>query len=364
MAIRKLTLSLFLIVLQISTAVFAKDFELKVLPQAKKPTFDLREAAGTSTYFDYMRSTLGKEMLKQAPKAKSGSTNEDVLKSGGGISVVLSENNYNIHINYPSRATGGRSYGWTSGQVGDWSDAMYLDNLADIVTQKGAAGNADIKKFYTVLVEMLGSCTSDSDDASIEDLRPQTQRVAANFLAIYTAEQYRSMVPVEPHKNWDDALLQTTLLGAFHGAQKKLTKFYLGKFTDRSKKQGSGVYDRTRMRPGPNAASAPEKDAELKDYWQFSHKVDSKQSGINITRKDFQLMGEAITEYEREKGSSNLKQIEKIVGTSDNVINALSKHFSEGHAAVSDTQKLAGLVAAFMIEVRTDANDITKWLAE
>jgi hypothetical protein len=47
----------------------------------------------------------------------------------------------------------------------------------------------------------------------------------------------------------------------------------MGAFSNKSKKQGPGVYR------GPNADQAATKDAELNDYWQFSAKPTSKQSG-------------------------------------------------------------------------------------
>ena len=62
--------------------------------------------------------------------------------------MKLGENNYNVHINFPLRATGGRSYGWTNGQVGDWSDRMYLDSIAQLM----AEGDEDnIAAFYTIV---------------------------------------------------------------------------------------------------------------------------------------------------------------------------------------------------------------------
>jgi hypothetical protein len=236
---------------------------------------------------------------------------------------------------------------------------MYLDNLFDVAAEKDTK---DLHTFYQVLVQMLGASNADGEDLSVEFLKKDTQRVATNFLAIYTAEQYRSIVP-KPFKNWDDALLEVTLLGAFHGGQTTFAKYYLGEFTAQSKKQASGVY--ARVKPGTLFCDAKTKEAEMNDYWQFSFKPDSKQSGINVTRRDFELMGKAITEYESTVAKNKtLKRIQSVVGgDKSNVIKAISKYFTEGKSELSEIDDLAKDVADFMMDVRKDADDITEWLA-
>lgn len=346
------------LILSTAPTLYSKDFALPVLPQKSSPTFDMsRSDQSPISYYDLVHQSIAPKMQSISDKATFN--NEKVLKEGGGVSVRLSENNYNVHINFPNQATGGRSYGWTSGEIGDWSDAMYLDNLISALSSKDSN---DIKRFYELVVTTLGSSQINSPNLSIEHLKRPTQRVLSNFLAIYTAEQYRSIVP-QPHFNWDDALLQTTLLGSFHAGQTTLTKYYLGTFTNKSRKQNSGVYDNFNRAPGPTAHLSPVKAAEMRDYWQFSSNPESKQSGINITRFDFELMGKSITSYESDKGNSNLKKIQQIVGgDSRNVIKSISKHFSRGQSKTSQTSELATLVGQFMIDVYQDANAITNWL--
>ncbi len=334
--------------------LLAKDFFLESLKQAARPTFNLADSAGKISYYKLMQQSIYPRMAEQSESAKPGSTNETELARGNGVSVKLSDNNFNVHINFPLLSTGGRSYGWTRGQVGDWSDKMYLDNLGDVVA---TGDKRDIAKFYEVVVRILGACEA----RELDTLRNDSQRVVTNFIAIYTAEEYRAMVPTDPHRNWDAALFETTLLGSFHGGQSRFTKFYLGRFTATSKKQDSGVYGKTR--PGPTYDSAPSKRAEMNDYWQFSADPESKRSGINVTRKDFELMGSAITRYESIRQNENLKRVQRIVGRDRNVVRAIATFFTKNRSQnVNQIDELASAVSDLMMDVYSDADQITEWL--
>ncbi len=322
----------------------AADFSLPKLPESEN-LYDLNDISNQSTYYSFMEDTVTPELKRLANEDKSRKSNEDALAAGKGIGVKLDEINYNFHVNFPDGDQGGRSYGWTKGQVGDWSDKMYLTELGKIMT----ADDADeLSKFYTVIIQVLGA----SNPAGISDLNGDTQRVANNFLAIYTAEEYRAMVG---KSKWDDALLQVTMLGAFHGGQETFTKYYLGKFSNKSKKQAPGVYK--------GKVRAASKDADFTDYWQFSANETSKRSGINLTRGDFEKMGKALTSYYADGSHrSNIKAIQKIVGDSPNVIKSISTYFTDGNAEVDQTDELAKNVAKFLVQVNKDANKITEAL--
>jgi hypothetical protein len=342
--------------------VFAADFSLDTLPQAANPTFDLTSRDKAMSFYDFMRSPdgVGAKLLELAPSAQPSSTNVAELQAGHGVSMRLGAKNYVILINFPNLAQGGRAYGWTSGQVGDWSDQMYLDHLAGISI---GDDSVDEPNFYQLLVHLLGTLNVDG----LEGMRNATQRVFSNFAAIYAAEAWRARVP-QPHKGWDDALFQVTMLAAFHGGQLAadlpLTKFYLGQFSSNSKVQGPGVYGKTG--PGPSAANAPNKKATLDDYWQFSAIPTSHQSGVNETRHDFELMGQKITEFEAAKGNELLGKIQAVVGGDNaNVIKSISQYFSNGLS--KDTSKIDQLskdVSAFLMQVRADAKDITASLQQ
>ena len=343
-------------------AVLAADFSLDTLPQAANPTFDLTSRDQAMSFYDFMHSPdgVGARMLALAPNAQPASTNVAELKAGHGVSMRLGAKNYVILINFPNLAQGGRAYGWTSGQVGDWSDQMYLDHLAGVSI---GDDSVDGPEFYRLLVRLLGTLNVDG----LEGTRNATQRLFSNFVAIYAAEAWRATVP-QPHKGWDDALFQVTMLAAFHGGQLAadlpLTKFYLGQFSSNSKVQGPGVYGKTG--PGPSAANAPSKKASLDDYWQFSAIPASHQSGVNETRRDFELMGQKITEFEAAKGNELLGKIQAVVGGDDaNVIKSISQYFSNGLSKeTSKIDQLSKDVSAFLMQVRADAKDITASLQQ
>jgi hypothetical protein len=351
MKLQTLSKAVLALSLGLGFAAEAKDFQLPTLLQASNPDFDLSDVAGKESYFSFVRETVGPKMQKSAPKGFLD--NEKELSAGHGISVKLSRNNYNIHVNFPNASLGGRSYGWTKGQVGDWSDAMYLDRLADVVA---SGDEKDLASFYKYAIKALGAC----EVQDIESLNDDTQRVAANFLAIYTAEAYRAMVP-DAHMNWDDALFEVTMLGAFHSGQKTFTKFYVGEFSDSSKVQNSGVY--ANGRKGPNSDQAKDKAAAMRDYWQFSANPSSKQSGINLSRADFEKMGVMITKYEAAHKNRALAKVQAIVGgDSKNVIKSIAKFFTTGQSKdVAQIDQLASDVSELLMDIRADAEKITQW---
>ena len=353
-----------LILLALSTAIFIASVHPDDFPLAKLPNFvhnfDLTKASdsGKNTFYTFIHKALAPEMESLAPSAGKV-PNQQALEQGLGVAVKLDDNNYNVHENFPKSAQGGRSYGWTSGQVGDWSDKMYLDNLALVIVEKD---KNDLKNFYETIIELLGACDAHRLAALTNDYDPKTntgvpaQRVATNFLAIYTAEEYRA---IQGTKNWDDAILEVTLLGAFHGGQTTFTKFYRGKFTTRSNVQETGNYYGLPSKD-KNGKVIPTvaKDATMDDYWQISKT--STRSGIHLTAGDYGKMGTAITNYERAKAhNKTLSLIESIVGSGPNVIHSISTYFTEGKADPSKTNTLAVAVAQFLDQVNTDANVIT-----
>jgi len=345
----------------VMASVHADDFPLAKLPSFAH-NFDLTKASdsGKNTFYKFIHETLAPEMESLAPSAGKV-PNREALEQGLGVALRLDDNNYNIHENFPKSAQGGRSYGWTSGQVGDWSDKMYLDNLARVIVEKD---KNDLKNFYQTIIQLLGACDAHELAVLTNNYNPETntgvptQRVATNFLAIYTAEEYRA---IQGTKNWDDAILEVTLLGAFHGGQTTFTKFYRGKFTTRSNVQETGNYYGLPSKDiNGKVIPTVAKDAIMDDYWQISKT--STRSGIHLTAGDYGKMGTAITKYESTQAhNKTLSLIQSIVGSGPNVIHSISTYFTEGKADPSKTNTLAVAVAEFLDQVNTDADVITAW---
>lgn len=345
----------------LSTLLFlsssAKDFVLDVLPQAENPNFDLTKMVG-QTYYDVVHNYIADAMAEEGQVR--GGSNEQKLKNGGGVSVYLAPDIYNIHINFPKSEMGGRSYGWTSGKVGDWSDSMYLNSLSDMASKES---DKEMSDFYKVIINILGN----SDSSGLASLKPDSIRVATNYLAIHTAEQYRRIQ--KRTTRWGDALLQVTLLAAFHAGQDKFQMFYTGDFTDTVRKKAPGVY--ANGREGALFDGARIEKAKLDSYHQFSGKTPdmpgSSRSGINLTRNDFERMGEEITRHFEEVGSKSLDQIKKIIGVKgkhSNIIAAIARYYCEGKARAEDTAAMAKAVSEFMIETHMKANHITTAITE
>ncbi len=357
---KKLTLILLLSAVRVGS-LRADDFPLAKLPGFEH-NFDLTAASnsGKDTFYKFIHEMLAPEIESLAANAGK-LPSQQALEQGLGVAVKLDNNNYNIHENFPKSAQGGRSFGWTAGQVGDWTDKMYLDNLALVVAEKD---KNDLKTFYETIIQLLGACDAHGLAAltnnynSTTSTGVPTQRVATNFLAIYTAEEYRA---IQGTKNWDDAILEVTLLDAFHGGQTTLTKFYRGKFSTRSNVQETGNYYGlpSKDKTGKSIPTMP-KAAAMDDYWQISKT--STRSGIHLTAGDYRKMGTAITKYERTKAQNQtLNSVESIVGSGANVIETISRYFTEGKADSSATNALAVAVAQFLDQVNSDANAITAW---
>ncbi len=340
--------------LAIATTSFAKqDIIIDTPPVGSEGALTLSKACRGKTYYDLMHNVLAAKIEKAGVGSKAFAEEKD-LTAGKSAAVKLDDDNYNFHVAYPHSAQGGRSYGWTKGQVGDWSDVTYLNNLAQIIS----LDDAELATFYQTIIEMLGNCNT-SKLANLSD--DMAMRVATNFLAIYTAEQYRAIMGT---KNWDDAILQVTLLGAFHGGQTTLTKFYRNQFSEKAPDQDQCVYF--------NGEKSPLRFARMNDYWQLGRTatlvVDQKtgkkrckgRSGINITRTDFLALGRAITAAKAD--SRSLAAVQAIVGKSPNVFAAISQYFVAGKADAAKTEQLAKAASKFLLEVRRDADKITEEL--
>ena len=297
------------------------------------------------------------------------------LVSGGGIAVKIDNNNYYYNVHYgtgfgdPKSTDGnrdpqtGRSFS-ASGNFGadDVSDAAYLKTLQEYVTKENAA------PLYDTIIHTLAN----TDVSGFAKLSALGQKVANDFLAVYTAEQDRNLMeptaakaanPNLKSQPWDDSLLQVTLLSAFHSGQTEINVMFQGQLTAVTKKQA----------PGGTVRDQDQK-ASLVDYWQFSSNPDPKsrnRSGINVTRSEFSKLGEKITAYEIENNPALIKAVEAIIpssvrGTKKNVFQWLSDYLINLNTPkrLSNTPALSKAIVDFLMQVKKDANAITADIKE
>lgn len=276
------------------------------------------------------------------------------LVSGGGVAVKIDSKNTAYNVNYGTGETEkdemtGRSFGeGPSHMASDASDKFYLLTLENYVRSEGDA----ISSFYKSLLEILLNC----DPANFKLISPEGQSVAGDFLAVYTAEQDRHLMADLKSHHWDAALLEVTLLSAFHAGQKNIMVMHNGELTATTMKQA----------PGCEIGERAEKKASLVDYWQFSSSTDPEscnRSGINVTRRDFRALGAAITKFERANNPEIVDRIERhFKKKSTNLFAALSEFLINYRTPAQldlKTQALAADFTAFLMQAKKDANKIS-----
>jgi hypothetical protein len=278
------------------------------------------------------------------------------LVSEGGVAVKIDANNITYNVNY---GTGdqendertGRSFAESFDRMAlDASDKHYLEILQTYV--RGNKENTG--EFYQTILSTL----LNSDVSNVKNIEEEGQIVFTDFLAVYIAEQNRHLMSNLERHPWDEALLEVTLLSSFHAGQKKVKVMYSGELTDRTYVQNNGC---------DIDAEKKEKNAEMSDYWQFSSNSDPqhcKRSGINITRKEFRLLGSKITAYLRSQNPELVSEIEGLldVKKSKNLYADLSRFLINKNAPEKyskDTLRLTSLFAEFLSLAQDQADDIT-----
>ena len=284
------------------------------------------------------------------------------LVSGGGVAVKIDAKNYYYNVHYGDGKTKddertGRSYGATPEHgADDVSDATYLETLQELMQKRTPT---EIAKFYEVIINIL----TNVDTNGYSSLPEIAQTVGTDFLAVYTAEQDRHLMSNFDRHPWDIALLEVTLLGAFHSGQEKIKVMFQGKLTDTTLKQASGCEVREKTQP-----------ASLVDYWQFSTNPDPescRRSGINITKKEFRALGQFITEFERSKNPSLVAEVEKAISAGKNLHtkNLFASFTSKlidlkAPSKYANYKEISKAMVSFLMQVRLDANEITTFIEE
>lgn len=281
------------------------------------------------------------------------------LASGGGVVIRYSDSNYAYNVHYDTvERKSGRSFGAGPTRLAnDASDKAYLDDLSEF---SRGSGIENLPQFYQGLLEAL----LDTDTTNYRKITDFGQTVLTDFLAVYTAEQARNLMDGRVDIHWDAALLEVTLLASFHAGQ-DIFKFY---YEDRQTKKvlfTDTVWNQTRC-----AAPQKRRKASMRDYWQFSKRVDDQKncarSGINITKKEFRKLGERITSYMFANHSKMTLRVQEAMGVKGrpvkNLYHELSRFLisNETPKKLDTVNKIASVWVDFLTQVTDSARDITK----
>ena len=241
------------------------------------------------------------------------------MACGGGVKIRYNDENYGLNVHYDTtEQRSGRSFGVgpTRG-ANDASDKNYLEDLQDYAR----TSKTDLPDFFTALFGAL----LNSDASAYAEIKPEGQTVLTDFLSVFTAEQARNLMDNEVAPHWDAALLEVTLLSAFHAGQSEIKLFYYDPNTRET------TFADTTYKQTPCQAPSREVQAHMRDYWQFSRNItdpaNCKRSGINITKKEFRKLGTLITTYVYDNHREVYDNVIATVGggrDSDNLYQTLS----------------------------------------
>lgn len=341
------------------------------------------------TFLQFMKTVAFPAINAQADKQKAYDHITGVQR-GEGVEIKLSENVSTYHVKYAAHGTAqaersGRSFsavGFKSSYedtlpmvtyVADASYKHYLTTLGKLVK----TDEKTVRDFYTAAVKIVAN----SDSSGVEALSEPAKEVLADFVAVYVAEQYRHMMSgsinedgtgnLGRNHNWDDAHLQVTLLGAFHGAQSEHGMFFEGRYTTRVYNQlnnvGATKYCVYKRQFEPAREQLKKRRANLTDYWQFNKEC--ARSGVNLTRQDFTAMGRAITTRLALNDSTALTRMLAALGIQEtrNAIDEIAEFFIDQEAAPSleeNTNEVVESIVEFLMESRRQAVTISTQLTE
>jgi len=331
-----------------------------------KATIDLSEYAG-QPFFEVMKDVIYPAINEQAAE-QGGGDHVEGIKRGEGVEVSLTKDVTTYHVKYKSededraersgRSFGVVGFGSTKKYLADASYKYYLTTLEDVL----AGNDKDVRAFFSAIIKVI----VDSDPSEIAGLKTEYKQVAADFVAIYVAEQYRRLTAtggkfLGNNHQWDDALVQVTLLSAFHSGQDEMKLFYEGEFTNSVYDQKECLYNAS----GEEAKRSKTKmrQANLTDYWQFTVRSECPgRSGVNLTRRDFEKLGSVLTK----ELNAQFKAIEQYDLGSDynkNFFKAATEDLLEGKFEYSATDYTEILVDVLMT-ARAEANTLTEGLTK
>lgn len=324
------------------------------------------------SFLSFMKEVVYPAIVEESSPRFNGK-HIDGVKRGSGVEVRLSPNVSTFHVKYePHWEEGaersGRSFAGVDSNpwndkteyVADASYKHYLSTLESLLRDED-----QVEPFYRVIFNILLNC----DPEGIEDLSVKGKQVAADFVAVYIAEQYRHLISgkgkfLGKRHNWDNAHLQVTLIGAFHSGQAYGEKamFYKGRFLKNVYHQQSKEIC-AYQRPW---SDMPEghwiRPMNMTDYWQFNKECE--RSGVNLTRKDFKKMGKAITGFLIKESNmvtpkSFLKTFKK--KWLSNYVDAITTFIVNNKAprVFKNSEDLVDATVAWVMESRNLAGEIT-----
>lgn len=262
---------------------------------------DLREYAG-QPFFQVMKNIIYPMINSEAANATPWYNGHiEAIESGEGVEVILGDDVTTYHVKYLADTEdkverSGRSFGAVGATnlktyIADASYKHYLRSLEYAL--KGDDEKAEA--FFRAIVRFM----THSDPTGIAALEERSKKVASDFVAIYIAEQYRRLTATKGESlgrrhRWDDALVQVTLLAAFHSGQEQMEMYYEGEFTSEVYHQSACLYRADKE--SEDRLKADKRQSRLYDYWQFTVRSECPgRSGVNLTRRDFQKLGKALT---------------------------------------------------------------------
>ncbi len=265
-------------------------------------SFHLADYKG-QTFLKTMKDVMYPALMAEAVPRFEGSPISGV-KIGEGVELRLTDRVSTYHVKFAAHweenaERSGRSFAGVDSKpwndkteyVADASYKHFLSTLEDLLDDPD-----QIEVFYRAILQVL----LNSDPSGIGELSTKGQQVAADFVAVYVAEQYRHLISGKGKKlgrrhNWDNAHLQVTLLAAFHAGQKHKAMYYKGRFLNKVYHQQSKETCIYQKPWGEIPDYHWSRSVRLIDYWQFNEECE--RSGVNITRRDFQKLGRATTHY-------------------------------------------------------------------
>ena len=390
----------------VSFSAEARDYRNKRVGDYSNASTDISlSESNNTTFLTFMKETLYPLIRSEATnQTPYGVKHLSDIRNGIGAELKLAPDVTTYHVKYAGpwqdkADRSGRSFGVVNdgpivpGQkvdyIADASYAFYLSELEEVLEDKEQA-EIFFKAIFKVIIK------TDSSEFLNPRMRYHTKRVAADFVAVYVAEQYRRLLKYDGQyvnyspqeiahsswkararrKPWDGAHLQTTILANFHAGQSIPGMYFAGDYMtqpyhQKSKVDGEDVcaYELlTNRNPWDDklAKKAWQRPFKLKDYWQFGTECGGR-SGVNVTRSDFRKLGRQVTKWLNRNGhQDDLAKIwttsEQTIGTRRNVVDAIAHNIINDKAPESfaNADALVDALVDFVMLAREKADDISK----